>query len=59
MSPWKCLLCDTRIPAQDIVTGNHLRVMHPDYDEGTPDHWPDGGIVFLDDTIEEEFLDPQ
>lgn len=60
MSPWKCLLCDTHVSAQDIVTGSHLRVMHPDYGEDGPAmYWPDGGVVFLDDSVEDEFLDPQ
>lgn len=55
MNPWHCNLCDESVPAQDIVTGSHLRVMHPDIDEREPETWPDGELVFFDETVDEEF----
>ena len=49
MNPWTCLLCAEPVPATDIISGHHARIHHPDWD-ADPEHWPDGGLVILDDT---------
>jgi len=45
-----CLLCDEHVNDADLL--DHLRVLHPDeYGDG-PERWPDGEIVFYDQTLE-------
>jgi hypothetical protein len=54
VNPWFCTLCDEFVEPEDILTGNHYRVMHPDTDaEATV--WPDSDLVVFDDTVDEEF----
>jgi hypothetical protein len=43
MSPWACLLCDERVDVEDIVSGDHMRLFHPD-DDPAPDYWQDGEL---------------
>lgn len=46
MSPWRCVLCGEQVDAGDIMTGDHLRLFHPDHD-AQPELWPDGEVVAL------------
>lgn len=54
MSPWRCVLCHENVPAEEIVSGQHMRLFHPD--EELPERWPDGELVVFDSTVEEEFM---
>lgn len=47
MTPWKCLLCCEMVDPADVLSGRHLRIMHPD--EEPPERWPDGEVVIWDD----------
>jgi hypothetical protein len=51
MPGWKCHLCQDDVPAADIVSGHHVRLLHPDYDEAghRPERWPDGELVIWDE----------
>jgi hypothetical protein len=51
MEDWDCRICNEKIPAEEIVSGNHLRLMHPEHDfMGT---WPDGSVLYWEDPDED------
>lgn len=53
MDDWDCTLCGEKVPAHEILTMNHFRLMHPDLDVQDIERWPDGELV-----IHEEY-DPR
>lgn len=58
MNPWFCTLCDELVEPEDILTGEHCRVMHPMMEikgGAVPELWPDGEPVVFDETVDEEF----
>jgi hypothetical protein len=54
MNDWECTLCGEKVPASEIISMNHYRLMHPDTDvsiEGGT--WPDGGLIYFEDPDED------
>ncbi len=51
--PWKCTLCTELVDTEDIISGQHMQLFHPDYDTA-PERWPDGTVITWDDPAEEE-----
>jgi hypothetical protein len=55
MDDWECTLCGEQVPASEIVSMNHYRLMHPDKDLSIrgqvqiPNTWPDGEVVYFED----------
>lgn len=52
MDDWECTLCGELLPASEIVTMNHYRLIHPDKDismSRVTTTWPDGGVAYLED----------
>jgi hypothetical protein len=48
MEPWWCTLCGCWIEARQIVSGQHVHLMHPDHD-AVPETWPDSGPVIWEE----------
>jgi hypothetical protein len=55
MDDWDCTLCGDKVPASEIITMNHFRLMHPDVEVQVEwiDSWPDGGAIYFEDPDDE------
>jgi hypothetical protein len=49
MDDWECTICGEMVPASEIISLNHFRLIHPDLDVQTVERWPDGGLVIHED----------
>jgi hypothetical protein len=53
MDEWNCTICGDMVPASEIISMNHFRLMHPDLDVQKIDCWPDGEPIIYEDPDDE------